>query len=186
MVGDRAAHRQASDGARQRPGQGPLGSRADDLLAEGAAAAASALYSPNEWPATRRAVCATSTPPSRSMTRSTASDIAINAGCAFSVSVSCSGGPSNISFESFCFSVSSTSSKTSRAARKAAARSWPIPTAWLPWPGKINACTGMEASVPIPLGAVQPEEPAPRSGLRRVTWAPGPVNGAAGPRSRPT
>ncbi len=29
--------------------------------------------------------------------------------------------------------------KTSRAAPKASARSAPMPTAWLPWPGKVNA-----------------------------------------------
>ena len=43
LAGDRAAHRQAEDAARQRPGQGPLGGGADDQLAQGAAAAASAL-----------------------------------------------------------------------------------------------------------------------------------------------
>ena len=43
MAGDRAAHRQAGDAARQRAGEGPLGGRADDQLAEGAAAVAGAI-----------------------------------------------------------------------------------------------------------------------------------------------
>ncbi len=66
-------------------------------------------------------------------------ECAISAGWALAVSVSSSAGPSNISFDSFCFRVSSTSWKTSRAAAKAAARSRPMPTAWLPWPGKMKA-----------------------------------------------
>src|SRR5512146_2719812 len=36
-------------------------------------------------------------------------------------------------------SASFTSSNTSRAGAKAAASSWPMPTAWLPWPGKMKA-----------------------------------------------
>ena len=42
LAGDRAAHRQAEDATWQRPGQGPLGGRADDQLAQGAAPVASA------------------------------------------------------------------------------------------------------------------------------------------------
>ena len=57
----------------------------------------------------------------------------MSAGWVFSVkTISSSPGPSNISFDSFWFRVSSTSWNTSRAAAKAAARSRPMPTAWLP------------------------------------------------------
>jgi len=102
-------------------------------------AAASALYSPSEWPATTTAFWRRATPPSFSSTRSTARECAIRAGWVFSVRMSSSPGPSNIRRESFCFRVSSTSSNTSRAAEKAPARSRPMPTAWLPWPGKMKA-----------------------------------------------
>ena len=57
------------------------------------AAAASAEYSPSEWPATNCASRARSRPASVSSTRSAASETAISAGCAFSVSVSVSAGP---------------------------------------------------------------------------------------------
>ena len=110
-----------------------------------ARAAAKALYSPNECPATSTAMSSIRRPPSRSSTRSTASDIAIRAGWAFWVRVSSSAGPSNISLDRLCLRVSSTSSNTSRAGAKAAARSRPMPTAWLPWPGKTKARTGMGA-----------------------------------------
>jgi transposase len=43
LVGDRAAHRQAEDAARQRAGQGPVGGRADDQLAQGPASSAGAI-----------------------------------------------------------------------------------------------------------------------------------------------
>ncbi len=43
-------------------------------------AADSALYSPSEWPPTRTAFWRSAKPPSVSITRSTASDIAISAG----------------------------------------------------------------------------------------------------------
>ena len=59
-------------------------------------AAASAEYSPSEWPATKAASRARSRPASASSTRNAASDTAISAGCAFSVSVSVSAGPSHI------------------------------------------------------------------------------------------
>src|SRR5690349_21585713 len=41
--------------------------------------------------------------------------------------------------ESFWPSASSTSSKTARASGKASPRSLPMPTAWLPCPGNVNA-----------------------------------------------
>ena len=85
---------------------------------EKAFAAARALYSPSECPATTAALSLSAMPPSACSTRSTASEVAISAGCAFSVRVSSSSGPSNMSLESFCFRISSTSSNTSRAARK--------------------------------------------------------------------
>ena len=106
---------------------------------EKAPAAASAEYSPSEWPATTTAFWRSVKPPSFSSTRSTASEWAISAGWVFSVRIRSSPGPSNMSLESFWFRVSSTSSNTSRAAEKAAARSRPMPTAWLPWPGKMKA-----------------------------------------------
>ncbi len=95
-------------------------------------AAASAEYSPSEWPATTVALSASTSPPSLSSTRSTASDTAISAGCAFWVRVSSSIGPENISLESFSCSASSTSWNTARAAANAAARSRPMPANWLP------------------------------------------------------
>ena len=57
-------------------------------------AAASAEYSPSEWPATKAASRARFKPASASSTRMAASETAINAGWAFSVSVSVSAGPS--------------------------------------------------------------------------------------------
>ncbi len=60
---------------------------------ESAPAAASAEYSPSEWPATQ-ATWDFRLTPLASSTRITASDIAISAGCAFCVSVSVSAGPS--------------------------------------------------------------------------------------------
>ena len=58
-----------------------------------APAAASAEYSPSEWPATNCASRARSRPASASSTRMAASETAISAGWAFSVSVSVSAGP---------------------------------------------------------------------------------------------
>ena len=64
---------------------------------------------------------------------------AISAGWAFSVRVSVSAGPSQMIADSFSPSASSTSAKTARASGKASASALPMPTAWLPWPGKVNA-----------------------------------------------
>src|SRR5690606_19495988 len=72
-------------------------------------------------------------------TRIAASETAISAGCALAVNVSSSSGPSHIKADRFCSSASSTSANTARASGKASARSLPIPTAWLPWPGKVKA-----------------------------------------------
>ena len=102
-------------------------------------AAASAEYSPSEWPATNAASRARSRPASLSSTRIAASETAIRAGWAFSVSVSRSAGPSHMTAVSFSPSASSTSANTLRAAVKLSASALPMPTAWLPWPGKTNA-----------------------------------------------
>ncbi|CAG4913504.1 unnamed protein product [Acidocella sp. C78] len=56
--------------------------------------------------------------------------------------------------------TSSTSSNTSRAGAKAAARSRPMPTAWLPCPGKMKAFTAMFRFSCRPGDAVGMAEPA--------------------------
>ena len=103
-----------------------------------APAAASAEYSPSEWPATNCASRARSRPASASSTRMAASETAISAGWAFSVSVSVSAGPSKTMRESLLPSASSTSSNTWRAGAKFAASALPMPTVWLPWPGNTK------------------------------------------------
>ena len=102
-------------------------------------AAASAEYSPSEWPATNAASRSSFTPASVSSARIAASDTARSPGCAFSVRVSVSKGPSHRIFESFSPSAASTSAKTARDDANASASALPMPTAWLPWPGKMNA-----------------------------------------------
>ncbi len=107
-------------------------------LSEKVPAAAWAEYSPSEWPATYVA-WAQAMPKSFSSTRAAASDTAMMAGWAFSVRVSWSSGPSNIRADSFWPNAASTSAKTSRAVANWSNRSLPMPTLWLPWPGKTNA-----------------------------------------------
>ena len=102
-------------------------------------AAASAEYSPSEWPATKAACCFRSSPASASSTRIAARLTAIRAGWVLAVRVSSSAGPSHMRAESFWDRASSTSSNTALACGKASARALPMPTAWLPWPGKMNA-----------------------------------------------
>ena len=102
-------------------------------------AAHKAEYSPRLWPATNCAALRRSTPPSLVSTANTATAWAMIAACAFSVSLSSSSGPSLISLKRCWFSASSTSPNTSRAAALASARPEPMPTAWLPCPGKRNA-----------------------------------------------
>ena len=104
-----------------------------------APAAVSALYSPSECPATSATRAASPKPPSASSARTTARECAISAGWALAVSVNSSCGPSHISLLSFWPRASSTSWRTWRAEGKASARSRPMPTAWLPWPGKTKA-----------------------------------------------
>ena len=141
-------------------------------------AAASAEYSPREWPATNAARAPRSSPPSRSSVRSTAMLVAISAGCAFSVRTSSSSGPSNISRVRFCLSASSTSSRTSRAASDASHTALAMPTAWEPCPGNTNACLaiappwGTEDSRPS-------TAPTPTQSLRRR-----PAAGRAGSLAR--
>ena len=72
---------------------------------------------------------------------------------------------------------SSTSSKTARAAGKASASALPMPTAWLPWPGKMNAVV-MWSSIVLPLrygmaaDAVTPPSAAKSSAERTVIGSP--------------
>ena len=104
-----------------------------------APAAHSAEYSPRLCPAATCAALPRSTPQSAVSTRYTASACAMIAGWAFSVSFNSSSGPSRISRARFCPSASSTKSNVSRAVRVASASAAPMPTAWLPCPGKMKA-----------------------------------------------
>ena len=121
---------------------------------EKAPAAASAEYSPSEWPATKRASRPRSSPASPPAREPPAIETAISAGCAFSVRVSLSAGPSHMMALSLSPSASSTSSKTARAGAKASASALPMPTAWLPCPGNVSAIAN---SVPrLPAGRQTP------------------------------
>jgi len=104
-----------------------------------APAAASAEYSPSEWPATYLASRARFTPFSLSSARSAARLTAISAGWALAVSCNCAASPSNIRADSFSPSASSTASNTARDAAKFSERALPMPMAWDPWPGNTNA-----------------------------------------------
>ena len=132
---------------------------------ENAPAAASAVYSPRLCPATQSPLSTSETPNSFSSTRRVAMALAMIAGWAFSVSVSWSSGPSRMIAQSFCPSASSTSSNTSRAAALAAASSLPMPTFWLPWPGK------MKARIEFSFGRAVKSRPGVRQGRRvRSCW----------------
>ena len=100
-----------------------------------APAAASAEYSPSEWPATNCASRLRSTPASASSTRIAASETAISAGWAFSVSVSLSAGPSHMIAVSFSPSASSTSSNTARAGERPRPAPCPCRPPGCPGPG---------------------------------------------------
>ncbi len=102
-------------------------------------AAASAEYSPSEWPATQSQKSASRRPLRASRVRSAASEVAISAGWAFSVSRSRSSGPSKINRLSARPRASSTCSNTWRAADSASNSARPMPTAWEPCPGKMQA-----------------------------------------------
>src|SRR5215472_7506121 len=101
--------------------------------------AARAVYSPSECPATSLAWRARSSRASCSRMRIIAMLAAMIAGCAFSVSVRSLSGPCHITRDRRCESASSTSSKTALAGVNASANTFPMPIAWLPCPGKMNA-----------------------------------------------
>ena len=109
-------------------------------------AAASAEYSPNEWPATKATSRSIATP-SLSSARIAASETAINAGCALLVSCSSSASPSHIKVLSFWPSASSTSSNTVLDAANSSASALPMPICWLPCPGNMNAI--LKPSLPL-------------------------------------
>src|SRR5271163_1827889 len=85
------------------------------------------------------------------------------AGWAFSVRTKSLSGPSHISRESFCCSASSTSSKTSRALANASASALPMPTAWLPCPGKMKARAIGVQTVGVKIGRETKQGGAPKS-----------------------
>ena len=82
-------------------------------------------------------------------TRIMAMEAAMIAGWAFSVRTRSDSGPSHISRDRRWESASSTSSKASRAGANASATALPMPTAWLPCPGKINALTSVLRCSPL-------------------------------------
>ena len=87
--------------------------------------AAKAEYSPKECPATNDTPSRAK--PSASSARTAASDVAINAGCAFTVRVRSSISPCQIMEDNFSPRASSTSSNTAFEAGYAAASACPIP-----------------------------------------------------------
>ncbi len=94
-----------------------------------------AAYSPTLWPTTTSGLM-----PSRSwIARSAASDVATSAGWVTSVSDSSSIGPSKHTLRRSKSSSSDASSNTAAASGNCATRSRPMPTRWLPCPGKQNA-----------------------------------------------
>ncbi len=129
-------------------------------------AAASAEYSPSEWPATWLARLPSGLPPSFSRIRITAMLTAIRAGWAFSVRTSSDSGPSRINLDRFCFRASSTSWNTSRAVPKASARSAPMPTAWDPCPGNTKA--RLMGRFPPFFGLMRPSQYPTRQGARNA------------------
>ena len=114
----------------------------------------------------------TDKPASVSSTRKVAIETAISAGWVFSVSCSLSAGPSQMVWVSFSPSAASTSSNTVLAAGKASASALPIPTAWEPCPGKVNAAViGAPPNVQSgPSWAVR-HRPCPSCQAKRPFWA---------------
>ena len=104
-------------------------------------AAAKADYSPSEWPATKAASRARSTPASVSSARNAASDTAMSAGCAFSVSVSVSAGP----FQIVSLSFSPSARRHPRTPAAPAQRPRPSPCPYRP-----PDCPGREIRKPSP------------------------------------
>src|SRR6185369_13040322 len=74
------------------------------------------------------------------------------AGWVFSVSLSCSSGPSKQRRESFKLSASSASANVSRAAANRSEKSFPIPANWEPWPGKTKAGLAFAATLLLFIG----------------------------------
>src|SRR5690242_7219977 len=83
-------------------------------------------------------------------------DVARSAGCAFSVRLSVSAGPSNARRDNGSPRAESASAKTAAAAGEAAASALPIPTDCEPWPGNTRAEEDIEKTL------------APDSGLTRA------------------
>ena len=116
-----------------------------------APAAASAEYSPSEWPATNLTLSASAKPLLVSSTRITASETAISAGWAFSVSVSVSSGPSHMTRRASGPAPRRPPRTRRGPRREALASSAPMPTAWLPCPGNTNAMAiGVDLVQPCP------------------------------------
>ena len=119
-----------------------------------------------------------------------ASETAISAGWAFSVSCRVSAGPSQMMAVSFSPRAASTSSNTARAAGKASANALPMPTAWEPCPGNVNAAV-MVPECPRKSLKFEPKDTAgagcvkPPPGSRRPADASGraafPCHGAQNP-----
>src|SRR5262245_52589038 len=100
-----------------------------------APAATSAEYSPKLCPATNAGALT----PASLNARNAATETVRIAGCVFSVNCKSSAGPSKQSREIAKPNASSASSKTRRATGNFSARSFPIPGACEPCPGKIIA-----------------------------------------------
>ena len=103
-------------------------------------AAASAEYSPSEWPATKAASRPTEKPASVSSTRKVAIETAISAGWAFSVSCRVSAGPSQMIAVSFSPSAASTSSNTALRGRKGVGQRLAHADRLGPLPRKSKCC----------------------------------------------
>src|SRR5436190_6738482 len=97
-------------------------------------AATCAEYSPRLCPATNAGRI-----PRDSSSRNAATLTARIAGCAFSVSVSWSSGPSKIRRLRGSPSAASASANVPRQTGKASASARPMPAFWEPWPGKMQA-----------------------------------------------
>ena len=98
-------------------------------------AAQSALYSPRLWPATKSALSI-----EMPDTRKVATALAMIAGWAFSVRVSSSCGPFGHQPEQLLAAAPRPPPRTgARATLLASASALPMPTDWLPCPGKMNA-----------------------------------------------
>src|SRR3989440_6329006 len=118
--------------------------RAAASVGASAPAAMYAEYSPSEWPAAATAVPSIFGP----TTATTAALCARIAGCAFSVAVSWSSGPSNISRRSGRPSVSSIAWRVCCASGNRSARSLAIPTFCAPCPGQSQTVVFAATTAP--------------------------------------